>query len=381
MKTCTGFTENIQSASSPVNARTGSGTPRGWIRRLLGGGTVLVLAVAGSAALAAPVTVPNGDFSDPGNDGSVGGLIGSYFNQPIGSGPWHGTSVGILGLLAGPTVSVDSDAQVGRISGLLGANVAGGLLNSYGWLGQTLAGSYQQGDLYILNADINVGRPLTLGLLGDANTGIAFVSGSNVLASTSTADARQVSLDLLGNDTYRVRLGFIPGPEVSGPIGLRLFNQPQGLLTAELLANTTFSNVSVEWRDIGPVATVTPLNTGDQLQPEVGQPLGDPIIALVQDGDGNGIPGVEVTISSPLDGASADLESPSSEDPPGRLITAVSDLDGYVVFYATANAIAGCYRVTVEPVDETLGVQPAVFHFRNVSDDPAQDSLYCNGFQ
>lgn len=380
MKTCLGFTDHSHSASSATTVIPCSGPGRSGWRRLLAASAALALAVAGSMAMAAEVDVPNGDFSDPGNDGSIGGLIGSYLDLPIGSGPWHGTSVGILGLLIGPTVSVDADAQVGRISGVLGANVAG-LLNSYGWLSQALSESWQGGDLYILNADINVGRPLSLGLLGDSNVGLAFTSGATVIASTTTADPRLLALDLLAADTYRLRLGHIAGAGVSGPIGIRLFNQPEGLLTADLLPNATFSNVSVEWRDIGPVATITPINTGDQLQPGVGEPVGEPIIALIQDGDGNGIPGVAVTISSPLTGASADLEAPTSDDPPGRVITAVSDLDGYVTFYATANEIGGCYRVIVQPVDESLGIEPAVFHFRNVSDDPGQDSVYCNGFQ
>ncbi len=343
---------------------------------------LLAALLVGSTAMASPIDVPNGDFSDPANDGSVGGLLGPNINnQPIGSGPWLGTSLGVLGILARPVLTVDSTTQTATISGLLGINVAG-LLNNGGWFSQQLAENYETGRFYILSADIGAGGVLDLGLLTDTNVGIGLTSGGAEVATSTTADPALLSLGLLGGDRYRLRFGWFADATAGGPIGIRLFNRPLGVLQANLLSSTVFGNVELEGRDIGPATRVNIL-PGDAGGNEtgVGQAFPGSFIAIVEDEDGDGVPGFEVTIAAPLDGASADLTSPSSGDPPGRVITAVTDLDGVVSFDATANEIAGCYRVVITAADPGLTIESGVFHFRNVSDDPAQDSIYCNGFQ
>lgn len=344
--------------------------------------TLLALACCALPALAqGPVTIPNHDFSNPANAGSLGGVIGpDIVNQAIGGGPWRGNARGVLGLLAQPTLTIDAVQQRATLTGLLGVNI-GGLLNNGGSFVQELGESWQFGRLYILSAEVSTGNPLDLGLLTGANTGIALTAGGNALAASTTAPASLVDLALVEDDRYRLRLGYVADIAASGFIGVRLFNEPQGLLTANLLASVAFGNVALEGRDVGPPAEIVVDTYSGDLQAEVGQPLATPIIAIVRDGDGDGVPGLMVRISAPLTGASADLTAPSSSDPPGRVITARSDLDGLVVFFATANDIAGCYRITVEPVDAGLGLTPAVFHMRNRSTDPTQDSIYCNGYQ
>ncbi len=344
---------------------------------------LLAALLVGSSAMAASIEVPNGDFSDPANNGSIGGLLGPNLNnQPIGTGPWLGTSLGVLGILARPVLTVDSGSQTATISGLLGINL-GGLLNNGGWFSQELVENYETGRFYILSADISAGEVLDLGLLTDTNVGIGLTSGGAEVATSTTVDPSLLSLGLLGGDQYRLRFGWFADASASGPIGIRLFNRPVGLVQASLLGSTVFENVALEGRDIGPATQVVivPDDDGGGNETGVGQPFPGAFIAIVQDEDGDGVPGFAVSIAAPLDGASADLTSPSSNDPPGRVITAVTDLDGVVSFDATANEIAGCYRVLITAADPELTVESGVFHFRNVSDDPAQDSIYCNGFQ
>ncbi|HXD50872.1 MAG TPA: hypothetical protein VN689_03200, partial [Burkholderiales bacterium] len=85
--------------------------------------------LSGMSCLAAPIPVPNGDFSNPANNGSVGGgVIGGSGSAAIGSGPWHGTYAGIAGLLAPPSLSIGSGRAT--IGGLAGVNVLGIVDNS-----------------------------------------------------------------------------------------------------------------------------------------------------------------------------------------------------------------------------------------------------------
>lgn len=350
-----------------------------------GRGTVLALLLALSGAVAAdPIVVPNGDFSDPGNNGSIGGLIGgNLVNQPIGAGPWNGNSYGVLGLLAQPTLTIDSTSQSATISGLLGISVVG-LLNNGGSFVQQLSTSYQFGRFYVLSVDLTTDSGLDLTALGNANVGIALTAMGNVVASSTTtvSPANLVEFAQLGDGEYQLRLGYLADIGGSGFIGVRLFNEPQQLLTANLLGTVSFANVAFEVRDIGPPTNVdvVPGDPGNNQTP-VGQPFPGQFIATVTDAEGDGVPGFAVIISSPTDGASADLSSPTSSDPPGREIVATTDLDGIVTFDATANDIAGCYRIHVQSLDPELEISQAVFYMRNFSDDPGQDSIFCNGYQ
>lgn len=354
-------------------------------RRSLGRRARLAGAVLGTlfaaGAIADPISVPNGDFSDPANDGTIGGLIGTNIvNQPIGAGPWRGSAYGILGLLAQPTLTIDSEAQEATISGLLGINVAG-LINNGGEFRQQLPDTYQTGLFYVLRANIETGPAVNLGLLAEANVGIRLLANNVELASSTTADPELVTLGGPGNED-EVRLGYWADIAASGPIQVSLFNMPENLLTASLLESVTFSNVRLEGRDVGPPAGIDPIDDDDDPnEAPINTPYPGEYSIIVRDDEGDGIPGFSVVISSPEEGASADLTSPTSEDPPGRIIEAVTDVDGLVTFNATANGIAGCFRVTIQPLDPEVDISQATFYFRNVSNDPGQSSIFCNGFE
>lgn len=334
-----------------------------------------------AGAIADPIDVPNGDFSDPANDGSIGGLLGANIvDQPIGDGPWHGSAYGILGLLAQPTLTIDSEAQEATISGLLGINVAG-LINNGGEFRQQLTQTYQNGLFYVLRAEIDTGPDLTLGLLAEANVGIRLLANNVELASSTTADPELVTLGGAGA-TDEVRLGYWADIAASGPIQVSLFNMPQNLITVSLLESVTFSNVRLEGRDVGPPTGIDPVDDDDgPNETPINTPYPGEFSIIVRDEEGDGVPGFSVIISAPEEGASADLSSPTSEDPPGRVIEAVTDVDGLVTFDAVANDIAGCFRVTIQPLDPEVQVSAATFYFRNVSDDPTQSSIFCNSFE
>lgn len=338
----------------------------------------LVLLAASMAASGSPIPVGNGDFSNPANAGTVGGgaLGGSGSNVVIGLGPWTGTFAGAIGLLAPPTLTIDPAQPAATISGLLGINVAG-VVNNQGWFAQSLGTNYVQGRFYVLSAEVFTGSALDLSLLADADVGIAMTAGGNVLAASTSAAPSLVELSPLGSNRYQLRLGYTADAAATGAIGLRLFNQPQGLLTANLLPSISFGDVELDGRDVGAAANIEVGTTGNLLQAQVGQPFGEPIIAIVRDAEGDGVPGFQVTFTAPAAGASATLTSPTGGS--GLVVTAVTDLYGIAVVYAVANQQAGCYRVTAEASGGAL--DQAVFHLRNFSDDPGQDSVYCNGFQ
>jgi hypothetical protein len=240
------------------------------------------------------------------------------------------------------------------------------------------------GMFYILSADVSTGSVLDLDLLGNANAGIGFTANEIDVASSTTTDPTLLDLNLVEGNTWRLRFGFFADIAAAGPIGVKLFNEPQGLATASLLSGITFGNVEMEWRDVG---DATDIDIGIDPGPDgpdeapIGQPYGGEFSVTVRDAEGDGVPGFAVVIRSPEEGASADLSSPSSDDPPGRTIIAMSDVDGIVTFDATANEIAGCFRVIVEPVDPELAVTQGIFYLRNVSGDPAQNSIFCNSFE
>jgi hypothetical protein len=338
----------------------------------------LALVAVSMAAAGAPIPVANGDFANPANAGTVGGgvLGGTGSDVLIGLGPWTGTYAGVLGLLAPPTLTIDPAQPAATISGLLGVSAVG-VVNNQGWFAQSLATNYVPDRFYVLSAEVFTGSALDLSLLADADVGIALTSGGSVLAASSTAAPGLVELSPLDANRYQLRLGYSADAAATGAIGLRLYNQPQGLLTASLLPSISFANVELDGRDVGAATQIEVGTTGDLLQAQVGQPFGEPIIAIVRDAEGDGVPGFQVTFTAPAVGASATLSSPTGGT--GLVVTAVTDLFGLAVVYAVANAEAGCFRVTAEASGGAL--DQAVFHLRNYSDDPGQDSVYCNGFQ
>ena len=207
---------------------------------------VLVSLLIHHIALASLIPIPNGDFSDPANNGSAGGgLVGaSGSNVTIGSGPWTATYSGVAGLLAPPTLTIGSGN--GTISGIAGVGAVNAVDNS-AFFFQTLAVGFTANTTYTLTADITSSQPLTLSLLSTGNAGIALTGSSGTLASTANGDPSQIGLTPIDSNTTEVTLQFTTGAvPPSGNIGIQLFAQPNGVLNGDLLQSVSFDNVTLD---------------------------------------------------------------------------------------------------------------------------------------
>lgn len=342
------------------------------------------------SAQAGFLVVPNGDFSAPANTGSVGGgvLGASGTDVPIGSGPWTGTYNGVLGLLAPPTLVISSAAGEASISGLLGINALG-IVNNGGHFGQVLAATWQANKRYTLIANLRTAVDLDLPLLAAAGTGISLNTGATLVAS-STGVATNVRSDAVDALTLRIALtqDTAAAPGATG-IGVQLFDRPSGLLTAGLIDTANFSDVLLAQTTIPPAGSTLEVSGASSQTTAVGMPFPGAMHAIVRDADGNPVPDVLVTLTAPPEGASATLHGNGQS---GRTIVTFTDANGEITLNATANEIAGCYKVT----GDVVGIPgQAVFRLRNFSEEQIaayqlanpgamgtpQDSIYCNGFE
>lgn len=290
-----------------------------------------LLLAAGISAHAGQIPVDNGDFSNASNNGSVGGgLIGGSGSAAIGTGPWSGTWYGALGLLAPPTLSISSGQAT--VGGLLGVNVAG-LVNNGGSFRQTTATPWQANKHYTLTADVTTAGVLDLGLLQAGNAGIALVNGSTRVASS--VNPGSVTLSLLSGSTWRVQLRHDTGASASGNIGIHLFTEPNGLLTASLLSSISFDNITLSSRMLNQVPTALAAVDASPRNAVVGSTIAPPLQIKVLDADGDPIPGVTVTFTVPASGPSATV----SPNP------ASTDANGIAQVTTTANTIAGSYQI------------------------------------
>jgi hypothetical protein len=318
-------------------------------------------------AVAAPIAIPNGDFSDAGNFGTVGGgpLGGSGTDVVIGAGPWTGSFAGILSLLAPPTLTIS--AGQAQISGLAAANIIS-ILNNGGYFSQTLTTDYVAQERYTLSVHVDTGTTLDLGVLASGNFGIALRSGTDTLASTATAPPQLISLVPVSGTTYMLTLLFDSNDTTAGAIDVQLFAEPQGLIGASLLTSVTFSAVALDATAINPVSGSIVASGGSVQTTTVVTAFADPLQVRVTDMVGDPVPGVTVTFSAPASGASATLSAP----------TAVTDINGFAEVDATANTIAGSYVVTasVENVDT-----PASFSLTNSAGAAASSVTATGGTQ
>jgi hypothetical protein len=374
-----------------MNSRTGTTLTSRQVRRIVAaiGAVGMALSVA---AHAGTIPVPNGNFSNASNAGAIGGglLGGSATDVGIGSGlgPWMGSYNSVLGILAPPTLTIDAAAQTATLSGVAGINVAG-LITNGGYFSQTLAVPYVANKRYTVSTKINTSGVLDLNQLGTANVGIGLRSGATVLSASTTAAPALVNLLPLGGTLYSLRLIYDTGATVSNNVDVQLFDQPQGLLTANLLSSVAFSGVALNVGAItGPTTQLKVSGLGSQ-GAEVNTPFGSALIAQVSDESDVPLEGVIVKVTAPPSGASAILTSGSNS---GTEVEAVTDSNGLITVSATANAIAGCYVVTAS-VDGVTS--KALFHLRNWSttqmlqllepgvDIPfvLQDSIFCDGFE
>ncbi len=284
---------------------------------------------------AAPLTVPNGSFSDTGNNGSVGGglLGGSGSNVQIGDGPWRATYWGALGLLSPPVLQIDD--QRAAIGGLAGVSALG-IVNNGGYFRQTLPIAWEPNFRYVLKVDINAGAVLGLGLLNGQGIGTAMLSGTSRVSSSTSASL--VSLNLLGGNVYELTLTHVTGSSVSGNIGIDLFYEPNAVLSASLLGAVDFANIRLEKRLINPTPTGIVAVDADLRTATVDTEVDPPISVQVVDSLGDGVEGVAVTFTTPQTGPSATV----TPNP------ALTNAAGIAEVTTTANTIAGDYTITAQ---------------------------------
>ncbi|MBO9662763.1 Ig-like domain-containing protein [Dokdonella sp.] len=334
----------------------------------------IALLATATGAVAAPIAVGNGDFSSAANAGSVGGgvLGGSGTDVPIGAGPWTGTYAGAIGLLAPPTLSISATTQKASISGLLGISALV-LVNNGGYLGQTLTTNVQSNTRYVLSADVDAGRVLQLGLLNNTHTGVAIAAGGAVLASSDTQPAGAVTLQLLQGTTYRLTMTYVsPTSIAASPIEVRLFAQPRGLLTVDLLPTITFDNVALDAVALGVPAAVGNI-AGDGQSATVNTLFPVPLGLRVLDGVGNGVAGTQVTFTAPAAGASATFNAGGNS---GSVLAVLTDANGDASVATTANTVAGAYTISVQVAGLA---DPQIFHLTNTAGAPAVVSIPNDG--
>ncbi|MEP6880645.1 MAG: Ig-like domain-containing protein, partial [Dokdonella sp.] len=317
-------------------------------------------------APAALVTVPNGDFSDANNNGSIGGaaLAGSG-SGVIGAGPWGAAYSGIATILAQPTLTIGSGhAQIG---GLLGINV-GGILNNQGRFLQSTGVAWQPNRRYTLEADIDAGSVLAANVLTSGNVGIALATGVSKAARVSESTSGSPTLTLISGNTYRLKIEYLTGASVSGNIFLQLFAEPSGLIGVTLLGSVDFDNVSLHTYLLTQVpASIVPANAGPYTG-TVGGVVDPDIGVVVLDALGDPISGVSVSFAVPSSGPSATVV-------PNPAIT---DANGVAHVTTTANTIAGNYQI----IATVTGVPtPIVYNMTNLAGPPTQVSNVGGGGQ
>ncbi len=313
------------SVACECSPRSGTSLPpwRRWTT-----GFLLALAAAATAT-AAPVTVPNGDFSDPANNGS----INTATTAPLGTGPWAATAVGVVGLLP-PTVAIGNG--VASIQGLLSINVAG-LLNNSGRLHVDTGTAWTANQRYVITVDVDANTVLGVGALTSGNIGVALATGTSPASRVaSSASGSPVTLSLLSGSRYRITLTHETGASVSGTVFVHLFSEPSGVISANLLTAVTFDNVALSTQLLTQVpAGLVPGNPGPY-SAVPGGPVTPSIAVTVVDALGDPIPGVQVTFTAPSTGASATV----TPNP------ALTDTSGTATVTAIANTFLGTYTIT-----------------------------------
>ncbi len=327
-------------------------------RSCVAAGLLLAAALLPALTHAAPlqpqltIAVGNGDFSDPANDGEIGGgLAGGSGNAVIGSGPWRGAYAGIASLLAPPTLTIgDGHAEIGN---LLGVNIAG-ILNNHGRFHQDTGAAWVAQRRYRVSVDIDAGEVLGANVLTSGNLGVALASAGSPGSRVCSSLGGTAVLSLLGGTNYRLTLDCQTGDSVSGNVFVHLFGEPTGLVTANLLGSARFDNVSLSTHLLTQVpASLAPGGSGPYTAIVAGQ-VTPALSVVVLDALGDPIPGVTVTFSAPTSGASATF----APNPAG------TDANGVAQVTTTANTIAGTYQVTATvsgiptPISFTLVNQP-----------------------
>jgi Bacterial Ig-like domain (group 1) len=334
----------------PCNQESRKGLHQRASVRYAAAAALLTLSLCASAA---PIPVPNGNFTVVANNGTIGGGLigGSNTAVLVGGGPWRGTYAGIAALLAPPTLTIGAGRAT--VGGLAGVNVLG-IVDNSGEFVQDLGVAAAPNRHYVMQADIDAGAALDLGVLNTGNAGLGISAGPVSLGTTLDTTPGAVSLSLLSATTYHVVLCHDTGPSVSGNLSLHLFAHPRNLVTVDLLTSASFSNVSLTSSVINPVASSIGAGGGTPQGATVNTAFAVPLSVTVTDSEGDPVANATVTFSAPGTGASAALSA----------TTATTDSSGRAQTTAIANGTAGAYAVTAS----VSGVAtPASFALTNLS--------------
>ena len=94
-----------------------------------------LMILASVPAKGTAIPIPNGDFTQPGNTGFIGGgIFGGSGSGPVGSGPWSGAYFANLGVLLPPVLNIANSG--GNPSG--GHATISGIANGLNVLFQTV---------------------------------------------------------------------------------------------------------------------------------------------------------------------------------------------------------------------------------------------------
>jgi len=344
---------------------------------------ILALLLFGSAAMAAQIAVPNGDFTSATNANAGAPIGGGLLTAPasgvaIGTtGPWTGTYAGALGVVAPPQLQIDSSAHVADIDGILGLNVLGSLVANSGSFNQIFPAAdannlYRASKVYTLGVHVDAAPIVGVDLLSNGIFGASLTATNGATTNTvATSSTNPATLVLLSTGHYQLSLPFTTpasGPPISRRIGVSLFSHPQGLVSLSLLSTIKFSNVTLN--RVGTIPSAISVTIGSQSGAQsatVGQPFAHPLSVTVVDTDGDAVPGVSVTFTAPGAGASAVLN-------PAAPVT--TDANGVATVDATANTVAGEYSVSAT----VAGVAtPATFDLTNTAGTASKVKPGVNG--
>jgi hypothetical protein len=317
-----------------------------WLRHLSLAACLTTTLLHGTA-FAAALVVPNADFSNPANEGSLGGgLLGATGSGPIGAGPWNGAYAGIAALLMPPVLAIGQGQAT--ISGIAVDALQAG--NS-GAFSQTLTATYAQSKHYVLVADVEASTTLLgANILGSGNFGLALSKGASTLASTQNSPA--VALSLMSDRKAHLALAYDTLPIDAGNIGVSLYASPNGIASVNVIQAIGFSNVRLTQ---APIPALPPAQIGQAggtpQAATINTAFSAPLIVAVVDAEGDPLEGVTVTFTAPASGASATLP-----------VSLVTDVGGRISVVPTANGTAGSYVVTAS----VTGVaQPTAFNLTN----------------
>ena len=310
---------------------------------------LLCCALSVTSASASSIPLVNTDFSDPANEGTIGGgALGASGNAQIGVGPWDGSYSGVAGLLAPPVLTIgNGQATISQIAvGALG-------IANQGFFYQGSTATVQSSEHYVLAADVGASAALTLSLLSGGNAGLALTAGITPVASTSTATASNIGLTSARHGRVHVALGYDSSASDVGSLTVSLYTDPTGVAAVDLLSSISFDNVALT---AAPASALPPSAVGSAAgTPQaatVNTSFPTPLVVTVVDAQGNPLAGVTVTFGAPSTGAGATLVP----------TTAITDVGGRAEVAAQANGTPGTYDVTASIAG---GAAPTTFRLTN----------------